>query len=543
MDSLDDNIKVGDSLIGTSNFAYHKHSFDWRTAFPDVENGLFDIVLGNPPYVRQERFKDIKEALKKRYEVYHGVADLFVYFFERGLRQLKPGGRLGYICSSTFFKTNSGGPLREYIKANGLIETMVDFGDLQVFEGVTTYPAILTVRKGPPAEGRHTKFWTLDELPLENFAAAYAENAQEFDQSDLSNAAWKFEKPELVALRRKLTEGRKTLKEVYGSPLYGIKTGRNEAFVIDRATRDKIVKSDARSAERLKPWLVGKDLKKWRAEPQDQYLIFFPKGWTKEVYGDVSEIVAWARLNDDFPAIAEHLRPYTEVCKKRADKGDYWWELRACEYYSDFDLPKIVWVDISNAAPFSMDLSGAIIANTGYIHSSGDYGLLAFLNSKAFWFLFSGKSVAARGGYFRMIRQNIDPLPSPTGDILEFIELKSFGEKTSTLSTKILRLQESIQKRIPDLCPEGQNPKLSNKLKDWHKLPDFAAFRKEIKRLYKTDIPLSERSEWENWLSTERSAIGKLQGEIASAEAEINRIVYDLFDLTPDEITLIEDNI
>lgn len=544
LDSLDDNIKVGDSLIGTSNFAYHEHSFDWRTAFPRVEGGLFDIVLGNPPYVRQERFKEIKEALKKRYEVYHGVADLFVYFFERGLRQLKDGGRLGYICSSTFFKTNSGGPLREYIAAKGLIETMVDFGDLQVFEGVTTYPAILTVKKGAPAPGRQTQFWTLDDLPKDNFAAAYDENAQSFDQSDLSPAAWKFEAPELIALRRKLTEGRKTLKEVYGSPYRGVLTGRNEAFVIDRATRDRLVKEHSSSAEIIKPLLVGRDLKKWHAEFQERYLLFTRRG---------IEI-------DKYPAILEYLSDYRDVLEPKPKNwkpnmsgekwsgrksGDYkWYEVQdTVNYYKKLETPKIVYNRFLDHAKFSFDSNGAYINDAPYFIPNAPIYLAALLNSKCLWFLLFSMPTKLRGGFVQIHSVYMDKLVVPHVNEDEKNKLSDFTNICQTSISNIFDKRQKVQKRIPDLCPDDRDPKLSNKLKDWHKLPDFAAFRKEVKRVYKTDIPLSERSEWEAWLETERAAIGELQGRIASSEAEINRIVYDLFDLTPDEIALIEANV
>ncbi len=130
LDSLSGSIRVGDSLIEDSNFAYLDHAFTWETAFPEVfAEGGFDVVLGNPPYVRQELISDLKPYLQRRFESYHGVADLFCYFYERGLRLLKPGGRLGYISSSTFFKTGSGQPLREYLLRDATIEGVVDFGD------------------------------------------------------------------------------------------------------------------------------------------------------------------------------------------------------------------------------------------------------------------------------------------------------------------------------------------------------------------------------------------------------------------------------
>ena len=150
LDTLSDTIRVGDSLIENANFAYLEHGFDWAGAFPKVmgEEGGFDVVLGNPPYVRMELLKAFKPYLETRYEVVSDRADLYAYFYERGLRLLKPGGRLGYISSSTFFKTGSGRPLREYLLREATIESVVDFGDLQLFEGVTTYPG------HPDAEAR-----------------------------------------------------------------------------------------------------------------------------------------------------------------------------------------------------------------------------------------------------------------------------------------------------------------------------------------------------------------------------------------------------
>ncbi|MCF6219873.1 MAG: BREX-1 system adenine-specific DNA-methyltransferase PglX [Robiginitomaculum sp.] len=542
LDSLDDNIKVGDSLIGTSNMAYHKHDFDWLMAFKDVSQGKFDIVLGNPPYVRQERFKDLKPALKKRFEVYHGVADLFVYFFERGLRLLKDGGRLGYICSSTFFKTSSGAPLRSYILENGLIETMVDFGDIQVFEGVTTYPAVMGVKKGKPAKGMNTLFWTIDDLPEDNFAASFDKNAQKFDQHDLSPAAWKFEDPALTKLRIKLTKDRQTLKQVYGSPLYGIKTGRNEAFVIDKKTRDQLVKQDARSMERLKPWLVGRDLKKWRAEPQDQFLIFFPKGWTQTKYGVLSELEAWQNLSRDFPALSEHLYPYAAVCRKRTDKGDYWWELRACDYYDKFEAPKIVYGHFQNKPLYSFDEKNYFTNNKCYIFPNTGWFELALLNSSSLWFVFSRITTMMRGGYYEATTQNVVQLPIPDATNEQKEAIAVLAQACQSAAEQRYKIQQSVRQRIPDLCPDGQAAKLSNKLKNWHGFVDFAAFRKEIKRLYKTDIPLHERSDWEDWLGVERAKITQLTGEIAAGEAKINALVYELFDLTPQEIKLIEAN-
>lgn len=301
LDSLDHNIVVGDSLIEDSSFAYLKHGFSWNKAFPEVfAAGGFDVVLGNPPYVRMELIKPMKPYLEKRFEVVSDRADLYCYFFERGLRLLKQNGRLGFISSSTFFKTGSGAPLRRYILKNAALETVTDFGDLQIFEGVTTYPAILTMRKA--AQDQAFKFWKVKAVPQGSFDQAFGENAQSFPQDKLGQGSWELESDALRQLRDKIVHGKKTLKEVYGSPLYGIKTGLNEAFVIDRKTRDRLIAEDPKSEELLKPFLDGQHVQKWHLEPGDKWLIFIPK----------------SQVNlDQYPAIERHLAPNRAKLEKR----------------------------------------------------------------------------------------------------------------------------------------------------------------------------------------------------------------------------------
>ena len=296
LDSLDGNLKVGDSLIEDASYAYREHGFVWKEAFPQVfAEGGFDIVLGNPPYVRMELLKPMKPWLEKRYEVVSDRADLYAYFFERGVNLLKPGGRLGFISSSTFFKTGSGKPLRTFLRTKAAIETVVDFGDIQIFEGVTTYPVILTLRAGEPEAGHALDFWKVDALPEADFAAAFHDAREPYPQSALGDGSWELESPALRCLREKIVTGKPTLKEVYGSPLYGVKTGLNEAFVIDTPTKDRLCRKDPRSSELLKPWLEGKDLKRWRAEPRGLWIIYIPK----------NRIAI-----DDYPAIREYLLPF-----------------------------------------------------------------------------------------------------------------------------------------------------------------------------------------------------------------------------------------
>jgi len=445
LDSLSGNLRVGDSLIEDSNFAYLDHAFTWETAFPSVfAEGGFDVVLGNPPYVRQELLTDLKPYFKKRFESYHGVADLFVYFFERGLRLLKPGGRLGYISSNTFFKTASGKPMREYLLREATIEGVVDFGDLQIFEGVTTYPVILTMKRGAVPKGHELRFWKVAILPETNFQAAWEAVAGPYPQAALGVGSWELESPALRALRDKIRTGRKTLKDVYGSPLYGIKTGLNEAFVIDNATKERLCAQDPRSADLLKPFMDGKDLKRWRAEPRDLWLIFTRRGTNIE----------------DYPAILQHLEQYKTALEPkpkgwrplvRGQKwlgrkaGTYqWFEIQdGVDYHKKFMAPKIAYRDIAKIGSFHMDRTGAYLETTGSAIITDDKALLPLLNSKVLWFYFSALTPLAQGGFFRTKKQYLDVLPVPEIDSDSRTKLSDLAEKIEVVAKAQLSLQRA----------------------------------------------------------------------------------------------------
>lgn len=389
LDSLSGSIRVGDSLIEDSNFAYLDHAFTWETAFPGVfAEGGFDVVLGNPPYVRMEFLKLLKPYLEKRYEVVSDRADLYCYFYERGLRLLKPGGRLGYISSNTFFKTGSGKPLREYLRKEATIESVVDFGDLQIFEGVTTYPAILTMKRGTAPKGHELRFWKVEALPENNFLATWEAAAGPYPQTALGAGSWELENPALRALRDKLIKGRTTLKEVFGPPLMGVKTGLKPAFVIDTVTKERICASDPRSRELIMPLIEGKNLQRWRADQHGHWLIYIPKN----------------RIEiDQYPAIRDWLLPLKGRLEKRATQ-QAWFELQQAQeaYVPHFEGPKIMWSDVASEARCHLDTSGAYGENTCYFLPCDKLGVVGFLNSKLAWFIVKALTPKAQGGYVPM---------------------------------------------------------------------------------------------------------------------------------------------
>jgi hypothetical protein len=216
LQNLEATIKIGDSLINDKKWT--ERPFDWHRAFPDVfAKGGFDVVIGNPPYVRMEFLKKFKPYLEGHYVVADDRTDLYAYFFEQGVRILKDGGRLGFISSSTFFRTGSGEKLRTFLGDNVAIESVIDFGDLQIFEGVTTYPAILTVHKGNAKEG-FLSFLKIDDVLPNDIGAIFAGKSQRMPRARLGSGSWQLEDDALARLRDKIVDGKKTLGEVYGAP-------------------------------------------------------------------------------------------------------------------------------------------------------------------------------------------------------------------------------------------------------------------------------------------------------------------------------------
>jgi hypothetical protein len=526
LQNLEATVKVGNSLIDDSKFA--DHPFDWRAAFPEVfGRGGFDIVIGNPPYVRMELIKPVKPYLEKHYVVADDRTDLYAYFFERGVGVLKDGGRLGYISSSTFFRTGSGENLRKFLGDGVAIEAVIDFGDLQIFEGVTTYPAIVALRKGEAGDVGELAFLKIDGGLPEDLDVAFKAQAIAMQRVRLGSGSWQFEDEPRAKLRDKIVNGTKTLGEVYGAPLRGIVTGLNDAFVIDRVTRDRLVKQDKKSMRLLKPFLRGENLKRWCVEPERLFLISIPKG----------------KVNIDvYPAIRDWLLPFKPELEKRATRQE-WFELQQAQlaYHAKLDAPKIAWPHFQLRRSFAMETAGYFLNNKCFFVPSDDSSLLALLNSSCLWFQLVSLARLKRGGYIEAEAQYVDQLALPPMSKGERAGLTKLGRVCTAAATRRFDLQSTVRHRILDLAPP-ERAKLSRKLEAWWSL-DFAAFRAEVKRVFREEIPVQERGEWESYLAKQAAQVRKLDAEIETAEREIDTIVYRLFDLTPDEIVLLEASI
>ena len=428
---LEEKIKKLQTAIELDKAGYnHKLAFDWRYRFPQVlEAGTgefrgFDVIIGNPPYIRQELIKPFKHRLMK-FHAFHSSADLFVYFMELGHQLLAPNGHFCYIVANKWMKAGYGAKLRRWLGENTTIVKLIDFGDLPVFEEATTYPCILLTRKGAAPKEHEVKAIAMPEIHSEDLNAFVEENALRIPQRTLVRNDYRIASESSNAVLEKIRSAGVPLGQFLNGKVYrGVLTGLNDAFVIDAATRDRLIAEDPRSAEVIKPFLVGRDLGRYAAPQYKRFLILFEKGITTAQFGKIEEKQAFEEMSKMYPAIMEWLKPHAEAARKRTDKGEYWWELRACDYYDKFEADKILYPDIAPFPEFQLAKGESYCGNTCYFIPSGDRYLLAILNSKVFAYYYASVSTVMRGGYFRFFSQYVEaaPIPVPDPGIREYLE-------------------------------------------------------------------------------------------------------------------------
>jgi hypothetical protein len=256
------------------------------------------------------------------------------------------------------------------------------------------------------------------------------------------------------------------------------------------------------------------------------------------------EPVAWRWLERTYPAVAEHLAAFESSGRERSDQGQFWWELRACDYYDEFVGPKILWPDISKLPRFSWDTTGCILNNTGYILTTPSPWILSLLQSRLMWFCISQIStpLRLRGGLwqYRCIRQFIERLPIIVPSDEEKETLAKLALQATSIAGKRYGLHQSVRHRIRTDLGGGKG-ELNQKLESWWTM-DFPGFRKEVRSALELDIPLRERRAWEEVLSDWKESHDSLTRDLIRIEEEVNNRVYRLYRLSDDDVKLLENH-
>ena len=492
---LSGNIKWGNSLIGSDFYSpaelaakddeelYRVKPFDWAGAAgfgAIMAAGGFDAVIGNPPYVRMEEFKDIKSYLRSNYIVHADRMDLYGYFIEREHELLREGGLFGMIVSNKFIKARYGRGLRNYIAKNANLIEIFDLAGLPVFSGATVRTVIILSTKG--ADRGSVRY--VPVMPVEDFQRISDSSAKMSAVRDKSfylltheqtaGDNWSFAAPEVYKLLKQLQETKKPLVD-YISPLpvcRGVVSGLTDAFVIDEETRRSIVENNPEAEEILKPLLNGRDIRKYQINYSNKYLIYAFHGVEIERY----------------PAIQNHLGNFREQLEKRATKQE-WYELQQPQFrFAEYmDRPKIIFPDIGTTTRFALDTTGYYGTNTTYFLPVTDKYLLGVLNSQLGQF------------YFEQVCAGLES----TGDTY----LRFFGQYLSGFPVRAIDIDNPA-----DVAMHDKMVALVDTMLALHKqLPELAGIKREV-----------------------------IEAQIESTDRAIDALVYWLYGLTDDEIKILE---
>ncbi|MGH6914003.1 MAG: Eco57I restriction-modification methylase domain-containing protein, partial [Geminicoccales bacterium] len=278
---------VARELVEVSRrLADRERFFHWQVAFPGVWDnwesavleGGFDAVIGNPPYVRQELLGRAKPFLKQAYASFDGMADLYIYFFELALKILKPGGRLSLIVTNKWMKAGYAEALRTLFADQAWVEAVVDFGHAkQIFPDADVFPCVVVVRKptldSAPAAAQVCVI-DRDDLDLDKLSQQVNDGSFDMPRVALASAGWHLEPPAVLMLMEKIRRAGLPLSEFVGAePQYGLKTGYNDAFVIDDATRATLIAQDERLSDLIRPYVRGQDIERWNVAWQGLWMI------------------------------------------------------------------------------------------------------------------------------------------------------------------------------------------------------------------------------------------------------------------------------
>jgi type I restriction-modification system DNA methylase subunit len=437
--------------------ANEEQFFHWPLEFPVAfydsngnkkEDSGFDAVIGNPPYVRQEQLSSVKPYLSTVFSTYHGVADLYVYFTEQATQLLVDEGELGYILSNKFMQANYGQQLREHLRDSTRIRKIIDFGELPVFPEASTFPAILLLENGSGTQEIETA--QIKSLSFDSLREEVERISYQIPVDALDSDGWSLARKEKIEIISQMRDVGIPLEEYVDDINYGIKTGYNEAFIIDPETREELIEEHPSSRELIKPLLKGDDVRRYRVLDRERFLVFTRRGI------DI----------DDYPAIKQYLNQYREELEpKPADynqetegnwqgrkPGDYeWYEIQdAIDYWRAFEDPKIIYPTIQKEPRFAIDERGYYANNKCFIIPQEDYYLLSLLNSKllfeAMKLIVSVLGDEDAGGRLQLQAVHLKNLPIYPIDKKELsVDLSDLEEEFSKLAN-----DNAWNSRIPD---------------------------------------------------------------------------------------------
>jgi len=544
LSNLSNNIKCGNSLIDDITVAGDK-AFNWENEFPQVfAKGGFDVVIGNPPYVRKqglmEHYPEMCVYYESKYVSATANYDLYALFMEASYRLINNKGIVSFILPHKFLVSDFGEGIRTFFKENTAVENLVHFGSELVFKDAATYTCIVDLTKTSKEKVNFKK------VNLENLSRPFVWDTMSY--SNLSGDNWDLQSQKVFDVIEKLKTQPHTVDDVFSKVFVGMQTSLDAVYVFEVIDKGDYIegynsKYDYHfeiEKELIKPVLGGRDVFKYNLNPNPKSVLFpYEKDGTP-----VSE----EYIKNNLPKTYSYLKHFeAEIRGREKGKMDIkegWFLYIYQKNHEKFPFPKIMTREISLGCNMTYDQNGEYYHNTkvySFVKNQkfdvDEKHYLGILNSKVMWFFLKNTGSEYGGGYYVFKTNYLKPFPLP--EISENSDLMIDNVNQILSSNKNLqevssKFQRTLQRKFEVL------EKLPKKLENWYELT-FADFVKELKKK-KIALSFEEEGKWEDHFLPEQQKALEIKAQINQTDKEIDSMVYELYDLTDEEIAIIEND-
>lgn len=540
--TLSDNIKVGNSLIDDPKVAGDL-AFDWPTEFPQVfAQGGFDVVIGNPPYLRvqglKEHYSTLTDYYEKAFKSATGNYDIYALFIEHSYGLIGKDGIVSFILPHKFLIADFGIGVRGFLSANNSVSELIHFGSEMVFADASTYTCILNLTR---QVNKQLNFKRIS--PNQLFDVIGFDNV---DYGLLTSSQWQLTKKAISTILDKIKAQPQCLKDVFARFVQGIITGKDSVYCVSGEIVGSKLKVTGENGKVhflelsiLKPHLRGENVNKYAELDNKEWLIFPYK-----LESGKAELYSEKELQSIAPNTFEYLRIFEDILRSRErgkfDNGD-WYQYSRNQAISVLEQPKIISPEVCYGGSMTYDDNNfyhnskchslLLKQDSGYSYRS----ILPIINSSLFWFYLQHTGNILRGGYVGVKRKVLEPFGVPDASR---VDRRMFEELSVSLIDLNGKQQSVLEKFLQLLQSKFPIDKPSKKLQNWREL-DFKGFLAELKK-QKIKLSLEEEAEWMAYFNQKKAEANALQSEIHRIDQQIDHMVYQLYGLTEEEIAIVE---
>ncbi len=510
-------------------------------AFRTEYNGGFDVVIGNPPYVRKqglvENYPEMCEFYEQNYKSATANYDIYALFMERSFDLIQEKGTISFILPHKFLVTDFGVGIRQFFKENHAVQSILHFGSEMVFADASTYTCIINLDKD-----KKDKVFFKKMNPLE------INNPFDWDYmlyQNLSDKNWDLQSQKIFDLIDKLKHQPYTINDVFDKIFVGMQTSLDAVYVFEGIDKGNYIQAyNAKydyhfkiEKELAKPFIKGNEISKYKTLSNVHYVLF--------PYNKDGKAISEGYIKTNLPKTYTYLKHFEAEIRGREkgkmDIDEGWYLYIYQKNHEKFPHPKIMTQEISLGCNMTYDENGEFYHPTtiySFVKKKDfnvdDTFYLGILNSKIMWFFLKNTGTELRGGYFRFKTNYLKPFPLP--EIPENPNIVI--DKVNSILSLNKDLQEISAKFKRTLQREFNLEKLSKKLENWFEL-NYTDFLIELKK-QKVELSLSQKAEWEDYFLQEQQKAISLTSEIEKTDQEIDRMVYELYGLTEEEIRIVE---